>query len=359
MSLRRRVTATNSEHCEVIMNKTATIPEGATGLRNPRVDMATGEIFEDESPANFRTPANVAASTVDGGTWSLPAPTSFTEMREIAAMWASTEMVPKHYRGKPDDIIVAWQKGAELGLKPMQSLQHIATINGTPTVWGDAVLALVRQSGLLERFQERFTFDDAGQIISATCSAKRAGSPDVIERHFSLADAQAASLLGKQGPWQQYRGRMLQMRARSWALRDGFGDVLGGLHVREEYMGTVVEGQTIDGDGNVIKSDLAEEFQESRKDARKAARLRGESVSGNGRKTKPQQVSEKVRAAKGKGKAPATAEPDQGAVADMLAAIADATTTDDLEKLGDGVDQIGNKETSDAFAARWAEVEEK
>ena len=49
-----------------------------------------------------------------------------------------------------------------------------------------------------------------------------------------LDDAKRAGLLGKKGPWTEYPQRMLQMRARSWALRDGFADVLKGLSVREE-----------------------------------------------------------------------------------------------------------------------------
>ena len=49
-----------------------------------------------------------------------------------------------------------------------------------------------------------------------------------------MEDAKRAGLYGKQGPWQQYPKRMLQMRARAWALRDVFPDVLRGVHVAEE-----------------------------------------------------------------------------------------------------------------------------
>ena len=46
--------------------------------------------------------------------------------------------------------------------------------------------------------------------------------------------AKKASLWTKPGPWQQYPDRMLQMRARGFALRDTFADVLRGLISREE-----------------------------------------------------------------------------------------------------------------------------
>src|SRR6185437_4923253 len=50
----------------------------------------------------------------------------------------------------------------------------------------------------------------------------------------SMAMAEQARLLQKEGPWQGYPQRMLKMRARSWMIRDGFADVLRGLHLREE-----------------------------------------------------------------------------------------------------------------------------
>lgn len=51
-----------------------------------------------------------------------------------------------------------------------------------------------------------------------------------------MDDAAKAGLKGKQGPWTQYPKRMMQMRARSWALRDVFPDVLRGMPVAEEVM---------------------------------------------------------------------------------------------------------------------------
>jgi hypothetical protein len=63
---------------------------------------------------------------------------------------------------------------------------------------------------------------------------RRRAWPTPITRSFSISMAEAAGLTRKEGPWQTYPRRMLTMRARSWALRDGFADVLRGLSIREE-----------------------------------------------------------------------------------------------------------------------------
>jgi len=154
-------------------------------------------------------------------------PSNLTEAMQIADLLANSEIVPKDYQKKPGNILVAMQWGAEIGLQPLQALQNIACINGRPSLWGDAVLALVRNSGLLEQFEETQTED------MATCIVKRKGQK-AVTKTFSKEDAKRAGLLSKQGPWTQYPKRMMQMRARGYALRDEFTDILKGFGVAEE-----------------------------------------------------------------------------------------------------------------------------
>lgn len=161
-------------------------------------------------------------------------PQTFEQALTFSNYLAESDLVPKDFKGKPSNCLIAVQWGAELGLKPMQAMQNLAIINGRPSLWGDAVIALVRSSPLCEFVIET----DDGE--TATCRVKRRGEPEQI-RTFSMADARAAGLAGKQGPWTQYPKRMRQMRARAFALRDVFADVLRGLPVAEELMDTPVE----------------------------------------------------------------------------------------------------------------------
>jgi hypothetical protein len=160
------------------------------------------------------------------------APATLTEAIQFSEMLANSSMVPKAYQGKPQDILVCVQWGYEMGLAPMQALQNIAVINGKPSVYGDAALALVQASSVCEDVQE--TMEDEGTPNPvAVCVAKRKNRSPVVVR-FSVEDAKRAGLWGKQGPWQAYPKRMMQMRARGFALRDAFPDVLKGLITAEE-----------------------------------------------------------------------------------------------------------------------------
>lgn len=164
-------------------------------------------------------------------TYSL-APTTFDEAVRFAELVANSSFCPREYRGKAGDVLVAVEMGAEVGFRPMQALQSISVINGRPAIYGDGALALVRATGELEDFDEHFEGD--GDMLSAVCMTKRRGEPNPVTRRFTVAMAKRAKLWGKSGTWTEYPQRMLQMRARSWTLRDGWADVLRGLHIREE-----------------------------------------------------------------------------------------------------------------------------
>ena len=167
--------------------------------------------------------SNIAVKT------TLLTPSNLKEAMEYATIIANSAMVPKTYQGKAADILVAVQMGAELGLKPIQALQNIAVINGKPSVYGDALLALVQAHSSFEDIKE--WYDEKTNTVFCTVKRKNQTEHTVS---FSIEDAKKAGLWGKTGPWTQYPKRMMQMRARGFALRDKFADALGGLITVEE-----------------------------------------------------------------------------------------------------------------------------
>lgn len=182
--------------------------------------------------------------------------TTLEGLREFCAVLAKTNMVPKAYQDKPDDILVAMLHGQEVGLPHLQALQSIAVVNGIPSIYGDAALAMVRASGKLAEFdeyievegvrQERdfpiMKYADEDKEVVAVCRSKRVGMTKERVTTYSVKDAKRAKLWEKKSqsgfetPWCTVPQRMLMWRARGWNLRDNFGDVLKGLAIYEEAM---------------------------------------------------------------------------------------------------------------------------
>lgn len=179
-------------------------------------------------------PDEMAPITVSAATSTALMPRTFAEAMQLAEFVATSQFCPVSFYGKPGDIMLAIQWGAEIGLRPLQSLNSIMVVNGRPTIFGDAALALVLRSGLLVNMVEEITGDEMKPDWTAHCSLRRRDIESPFVGHFSYKDAQRGLLLSKQGPWQQYPRRMLQHRARAWPLRDGFADVLRGLSIYEE-----------------------------------------------------------------------------------------------------------------------------
>ncbi|MCZ0962865.1 hypothetical protein [Paracoccus benzoatiresistens] len=235
-------------------------------------------------------------------------PTNLAEAMEMAKLLADSSIVPKDFVGKPGNVLVAVQWGAELGLAPLQAMQSIAVINGRPSIWGDAMLALVQGSGVLESIDEVIRED--GQI--ATCTIRRRGQANPVVRQFTMDEAKKAGLVGKAGPWQQYPRRMLQLRARGFALRDAFADVLRGVAIAEEVRDTPVMRDVTPEEG-VIEG--------------------------------PATASAKVRNKIAEKKAPAVT------LSDVKDRIAAAKTEDELQKVGADCTKLSGDEKAEARKA--------
>ena len=160
-------------------------------------------------------------------------PTNLKEAKEFAETLSKSGLVPKEFQAKPANILVAVQWGYEIGLAPMQALQNIAVINGRPSLWGDSLLALVKSNPAFAGCREWMEGDIAYCEITRTLPN---GKEEITLCEFSKDDAQRAGLLNKQGPWKQYPKRMMQLRARGFAIRDAFPDAVKGMITAEEAM---------------------------------------------------------------------------------------------------------------------------
>lgn len=167
------------------------------------------------------------AMTVGGNVGAL-IPQDIEQAFRIASALAHSGMAPNGFQ-TPEKCFVAIMAGAELGLPPFQSLQSFAIINGRPTIYGAALMAVIRTNG----FKVREWFEGEGDTLTAFCEVTRPDNGDVAEASYSVEDAKTAKLWGKAGPWTTSPKRMLQWRARGFCFNDGAADVLKGLQIRE------------------------------------------------------------------------------------------------------------------------------
>jgi hypothetical protein len=162
---------------------------------------------------------------------------------KLAGQLATSDLVPKSFRGKPQDLFLCWALGYQIGMSPEQAMQCIAIVNGKAVMWGDEMLALCMSHREFDDIIETpIVKNDA--VIGYNCTVKRKGKADK-ESVFTLDMAKKAGLLAKGGVWNQYPERMLKLRARGFCLRDAFPDALKGIKSREEVEDYIIDGEYI------------------------------------------------------------------------------------------------------------------
>lgn len=172
-------------------------------------------------------------------------PSTASELKYVAGLIVKYGLAPDSYNNDAGKVALGIMAGAEVGLAPLAALRNIAIIKGRPAIYGDGLTALVQRSGQLHKIEIEETgaapdegadhtkfADDYGYVVKIW----RKGQEEPYVGRFTVGDAKRAKLWGNPSrpPWMQYPQRMLKIRARTFALRDGFADYLEGLMVREE-----------------------------------------------------------------------------------------------------------------------------
>lgn len=129
---------------------------------------------------------------------------------------------------------LAIQAGLERGLGLLGGLQQCVVINGVLSWRGQGAYALIQNSPLCKPGTLKFGAEGEGENMKGVATAWRVGYDKPDTREFTVKQAKQARLWGKQGPWTEYRERMLAWRALGLLARDVFPDVLGGFPLAEE-----------------------------------------------------------------------------------------------------------------------------
>lgn len=236
---------------------------------------------DNTKPADAKVPAIRTNTGVSREVAPLM-PKNLAEAYQLSKALAASRLTPKGIE-TAEQVLLVIQAGSEVGFAPSQSLQSFAVINGRVGMYGDAIPALLWSRG----FKLKEWFDDPADPKVAFCRVTRPEG-DVIERSFSVKQATKAKLIGKQGPWTEYPERMLQMRARAWAARDGAADVLRGLPVYEEIVDIPAEekgvgiGARLTGPGREGFSRVMEEEARIEAETREGVADRAEDIAEKG-----------------------------------------------------------------------------
>lgn len=148
--------------------------------------------------------------------------------KQLADALCDTDLVPAIYRGKPGNGAAAILYGAELGLNPIQSLQQIFVVHGTPAIYAKTAVALVKaKAGIVIQ-----TVEDTDERVTVSATDPTTGQVEVST--WDIARASKAEYT-RNALYQKNPRSMLWAKAAMEVCRRIAPDVLLGIsYAREE-----------------------------------------------------------------------------------------------------------------------------
>lgn len=155
--------------------------------------------------------------------------------RNFAQDLSKSTMIPMQYQNNYANCLVAIEYANRTGQSPLQVMQSLDVIKGTPSWRGKALIGMVNSSGKYDH-DLRFSYgkDDKGEIISCFAWTKQNG--ELVEGiPYTMAKAKKEGLLNKNNSyWEKDHVLMLTYRAVSRFVSINCPEISLGLYTTEE-----------------------------------------------------------------------------------------------------------------------------
>lgn len=161
---------------------------------------------------------------------------SFQKIFDIGKMFATSQLVPQNYQGKPMDCTIAVDMANRMGVSPMMVMQNLYVVKGKPTWSGQACMSMIRAS---EEFKNvRLVYSGEPNTDSRGCRVEAEYKSDgakAIGTTVTIGMVKEMKLYDKPGSlWKTMPEQMLSYRASAYFARSYIPNALMGMHVEGE-----------------------------------------------------------------------------------------------------------------------------
>ena len=157
---------------------------------------------------------------------------------KFANIFAKSDIVPAHYRGKPENTFIAVQTAYRMNLDPMLIMQNTYVVSGKLGMNSSFAISLANSSGIFDG-GIRYRVDGSGEELKVTAYANFKKTGEEISYTISMRDASAEGWT-KNSKYKTLPELMLRYRAAVFLIRTHVPEVLNGMHMVEEIEDTVV-----------------------------------------------------------------------------------------------------------------------
>lgn len=158
----------------------------------------------------------------------------FEHLWRVATAFAKSDLVPQHFRSKPENVFVALQMAIRTGVDPYMFLQNCYIVQGRPGIESKLAIALLNRSGRIKG-SLKYRFEGQGKTLGCVAFCVETATGEMIEHRLDWATVEAEGWLSKSGSkWKTDPQMMMQYRAAMRLIRLHFPEVLLGMYSLEE-----------------------------------------------------------------------------------------------------------------------------
>lgn len=171
----------------------------------------------------------------------------FEFAKRIGHMFATSDLVPDHFRDKDQNCIIALEMAARMEVSPFMLMQNLYVVHGKPGLEGKFVLSLVNQSG---RFGPiKYEVVENGELTDLDIDRPdkvRAYAMDLksgeiiygpwVSWKMAVAEGWTKSKGDLTSKWQTLPDLMFRYRAATFFARTNCPEVLMGMQTHDELV---------------------------------------------------------------------------------------------------------------------------
>lgn len=174
----------------------------------------------------------------DNGKPALYNPAAFDQIWRASKLFASSDLVPTAYKGKPENCFIAIEMADRMGISPFAMLQSLVIIQGKPSMEAKLIIALVNDSGIFENpLEYEVEGDDPhAQNYRVRCFATMKKTGKLCQGPWiTYQMVKGEGWLDKGGSkWKTMPGIMFAYRAASFFAKLYAPNITMGMQTREE-----------------------------------------------------------------------------------------------------------------------------
>lgn len=172
---------------------------------------------------------------------------SFQKLYDIGKMFASSQLVPQNFQGKPMDCAIAVDMANRNGMSPMMVMQNLYVVKGKPLWSGQACMAMIRAAKEFKNVRPVYTGERNTDTWGCYIQAEYKETGEIVRgTEITIQMAKAEEWYQKSGSkWKTMPEQMLAYRAAAFFAR---------VYIPNALMGAYVEGEVED----IAKAELLE-----------------------------------------------------------------------------------------------------